>query len=641
MCGIVGIYNLKANNNHQGMLTEIKQMAEVLRHRGPDDEGYFIDRNIALGHLRLSIIDLTRAGHQPMFYDNRNLVIVFNGEVYNYLEIRDELRKKGYKFKSNTDTEVILASYKEWGTDCLRRFNGMWSFVIYDSREKIIFAARDRIGVKPFYYYFDKNKFLFASEIKAILVHPEVKSQPNDKIVWDYLVCGLVDHSENTFFEGVKELRPGHRLILKIQNSNLPSGIQIEQYWDLDPKAKTDYRNDKEYAQRFRELFIDSVKLRLRSDVPIGTCLSGGLDSSAIVCAVNDILKIDGLKQIGRWQKTFSSVYDDKLYSGCDEKKYIREVSRKTQAKSHYVYPSGGKLLREIKHIIWHHDYPFASTSIYAQWNVFRLARANKIKVMLDGQGADELLAGYHHFFGVYFLQLVRQFKLKKLFYETYKYKRTHDRSIYLILRDLFTNIVLKSVLGSRITQLIRNQQPEYQLFLRQWRNKYSSSVMIQPTDNIFKNTMLSSFKIGLASLLRYEDRDSMAFSIESRVPFLDYRLVEYVFSIADDQKIRNGQTKWIMREALKGILPETIRNRQDKIGFATPEKIWIQKELSEEMRKVFASEKFNSRGYFDSGKTSMMFEELLQGKNKNYQLFWRLYCLEIWFRIFIDKEKK
>jgi len=631
MCGITGIVNLDNNRINKKILLAMNQ---ALKHRGPDDEGFWIENNIGLAQRRLSILDLSPLGHQPMFYDRKNLVIVFNGEIYNYIEIRDKLLKLGYKFRSQTDTEVILAAYQEWGIECLKKFNGMWAFVLYDRRQNQIFAARDRMGVKPFYYFSDKNKFLFASEIKAILKHPEVKAKPNDKIVWDFLICGLVDHDEETFFSGVKELRPGHYLVLKIENWQL----KIKKYWDLNPEAKTIYQKDADYASRFRELFIDSVKLRLRSDVPLGTCLSGGLDSSSIVCVVNKFLKKEEkIAQIGRWQKTFSAVYDDKKYPGCDERQFIKEVVQKTQVRSYLVFPLATKLVREIRDVIYHQDYPFSSTSIYAQWNVFRLAKENGIKVMLDGQGADEQLAGYHPFFGIYWGQLMRNGQTWTLIKEAYNYSRSHQASFYQVLKDLLIDLVRKGAVGDFLARFVKNQWPEYNLFVSHWRNQYQSPPMIQPTDNVFKNALHSGFKIGLVSLLRYEDRNSMAFSIESRVPFLDYRLVEFIYSLPDNQKIRNGQTKWVMRQALKGILPEKIRNRQDKIGFATPEEIWMRGILGEEMKKVFASESFNQRGYFEPGKALEYFENYLKGKNSNYQLFWRLYCLEIWFRVFID----
>lgn len=609
-------------------------MTRALAHRGPDDEGIFIDQNIGLGHRRLSIIDLSLSGHQPMFYDNKNLAIVYNGEIYNYLEIRDELQKKGYQFKSQTDTEVILASYQEWGPNCLNKFNGMWALAIYDRKKKLIFCARDRLGVKPFYYFFDKNKFIFASEIKAILKHPEISAKQNDHIIWDYLVCGLVDHSEETFFQGIKELRGGHYLELKIENCKL----KINQYWDLDPKKRTDQKNDQYYIEQFKELFLDSVRLRLRSDVPIGTCLSGGLDSSAIVSAVNEFLKQDGkIDQIGQWQKTFSSVFDKKKYSGCDEREFINEMIKKTKVKSHLVFPDDKKLIQEIDKVIYHQDYPFGSTSIYAQWNVFRLAKQNKVKVMLDGQGSDELLAGYHPFFGIYFFKLLRNFQFFRFFSEIVSYSKKHQKPILTVFSELFLDSIKRGILGPTLSKRLKDKWQEYDLFLPNFRHKYKPFKLDVKTNDIFKRGLHNSLEIGLASLLRYEDRDSMAFSLESRVPFLDYRLVEFIYYLPDNQKIRNGETKWVLRQALKGILPEKVRKRQDKIGFATPEEIWMKEALGKDMQKVFSSEKFESRGYFQKGKTTEMFNKYLQGQIKDYHLFWRLYNLEKWFRIFID----
>lgn len=632
MCGICGIINTDKSAVRP---PDLKKMNDALSHRGPDDEGFWIEKNIGLAQRRLSILDLSPLGHQPMFYDN--LVIVFNGEIYNYVEIREELRQLGYRFRSGTDTEVILAAYKEWGTKCLDRFNGMWAFVIYDRKKNLIFAARDRMGVKPFYYFSDKDKFLFASEIKAILQYPGVKAKQNEKIVWDYLISGLADHSEETFFEEIYELRGGHFLTIDLGQFNPKP--KISKYWDLDPKKSSPDLSDYELQIKFRELFFDSVRLRLRSDVPIGTCLSGGLDSSAIVCVINDFLKQDSkIEQIGKWQKTFSAAYDDKKYKGCDERKFINEVIKKTKVKSHLVFPSGEKLVDEIKDVIYHQDYPFCSTSIYAQWNVFRLAKQNGVKVILDGQGSDELLAGYHPYFGIYFSELIREFNFPRLIYESIMYSRKHERKVWSVFRDLISGLARRGILGAVVSRFMQNKWPEYDVFRPEWKNKFKPHAFDRPSGDFLKDGLHNHLKYSITSLLRYEDRDSMAFGIESRVPFLDYRFVEFVYSLADNQKIRQGETKWIMREALKGVLPEKIRTRQDKIGFATPEEYWMKQALGKDMKKVFASEKFNSRGYFEKGKTSQYFEEVLAGKYSNYQLFWRLYNFEMWMRVFIDK---
>lgn len=631
MCGICGIINLDQKPVEAKIL---EAMNDSLSHRGPDDHGSWVKDGIGLAQRRLSILDLSPLGRQPMFYANKNLAIVFNGEIYNYIEVREELRKLGYKFRSETDTEVILAAYREWGTDCLGKFNGMWAFVMYDRRKKLIFAARDRMGVKPFYYLYDKKKFLFASEIKAILTHPEVKALPNEKIVWDYLISGLTDHSEQTFFKCIKELRGGYYLILRKKK------LEIRKYWDLDPAKKPGNLSDFELQAKFQELFFDSVRLRLRSDVPIGTCLSGGLDSSAIVCVINDFLKKEGkIVQIGQWQKTFSAAYDDKKYKGCDERKYIDEVIHKTKAKSYLVFPSGKKLVDEIEEVIYHQDYPFCSTSIYAQWNVFRLARQNGVKVMLDGQGSDELMAGYHPYFGIYFSELLKEFNMPRLIYEAMMCKRKHGKKfIAKILKDLFLGLARRGILGAVASRFMQNKWPEYDVFLPEWRNKFKSHTFDRPTGDFLKDASHNHLKYSITSLLRYEDRDSMAFGIESRVPFLDYRLVEFVYSLANNQKIRQGETKWIMRQSLKGVLPNKIRTRQDKIGFATPEEYWMKEELGKEMKKVFASERFQSRGFFQKGKATELFNRYLKGEIKNYQLFWRLYNYEMWMRVFIDK---
>lgn len=636
MCGIAGIINL---DKKRVELKTLQEMNNALIHRGPDDEGVFVEKNIGLGHRRLSIIDLSASGHQPMFYserqrstssayDNKNLVIVFNGEIYNYIEIKEELLKKGYKFKSQTDTEVILASYQEWGEKCLEKFNGMWAFAIWDKRKKLLFCARDRLGVKPFYYFQNRHKFVFASEIKAILVDPEIKAAPNEKIIWDYLISGLVEHTAETFFENIKELPGGHYLTINFKSQN--PNLKIKKYWDVSLTRKTVFQNNNDYAKHFKELFSDSVKLRLRSDVPIGSCLSGGLDSSLIVCQVNDLLESKNK------QHTFSACYNPEKYSGCDERPFVELVTQKTGAKSHYVFPSGKQLLKDIDDLVYHQDTPFASTSIYAQWNVFRLAKKHKTKVMLDGQGADELLAGYHGYFSVYFAKLAQEFKFFKLFSEVGFFINNHPRELQTQF-SILAKGAIRGYLGTFMSNILQKTSNEYDLFKSEFKNKYSHPVLKKVSNDIFQNALYNLLKISLSSLLKYEDRDSMAFSIESRVPFLDYRLVEYIFSLPAEQKIHHGQTKWVLRQAAKDILPEKIRTRQDKIGFATPEEIWIKENLREDMRRVFSSTSFNNRGFFVKDKTLEKFNDFLEGKNKNYHLFWRLYNLEKWFRIFID----
>lgn len=644
MCGISGIYNLQLKAKSEKLKAKslkskeetqkiLQKMSQTLSHRGPDDEGFFVDEKIALAHRRLSIIDLTKAGHQPMI--RGDLVIVFNGEIYNYIELKEELVAKKYKFQTQTDTEVILASYQEWGEKCLTHFNGMWAFAIYNTKTGNLFCARDRMGVKPFYYYADKGKFLFASEPKALLKHPSLKIEVDEQLVWDYLICGQLDHREETMFKGIKELRGGY--FLTIQNKK----IKIKNYWDLG-KIELLNVSDQEASEKFREIFTDSVKLRLRADVAIGTCLSGGLDSSAIVCSVNRQLKEKGVEQIGSTQKTFSAVYNAKKYPNCDERKFIREVTRETKTSANYVFPDGKSLAKDLKKLIYTQDFPFGSTSIYAQYSVFRLAKSKKVKVILDGQGADEILAGYHTFFPLYFKSLKRQQKYATLIKEIIGYNKLHSQNFWPVLQrlvlpvGLFKNFSQK--MGLNLKNAYYKAYYDYSVFNAAWRQKFTGLAFPKPNDDMFKDQSFVLARIqGMPSLLRYEDRNSMAFSIESRTPFLDYRLVEYVYNLRDDQKIRHGETKWIMRQALKGVLPEKIRTRQDKIGFATPEEIWFKKDLAPQMRQVFASKKFGSRTFWDQSRVMNSFDRFLAGEPIMYQLFWRIYNLELWLRRFID----
>lgn len=640
MCGIAGICNLKtgnANSVPEGKRKKeiIVKMTRTLIHRGPDDEGFYVDDTIALGHRRLSIIDLTQAGHQPMMSHDKNLVIVFNGEIYNYIEIREELCVKGYKFTTETDTEVILASYEEWGTKCLDHFNGMWAFVIYDRRKKTLFGSRDRLGVKPFFYNLNADYFVFASEIKAILTHPSVSKKTNDIVIWNYLTQGLLDYSEETFFQGIRELRGGHYFVLK------KNQLKIQKYWDLATLHNQRQKTDREYEKEFLKLFYDSIKLRLRADVPLGTCLSGGLDSSAIVMVTNEYLKKEGkLKQIGRMQKTFTSSYKDR-YSDCDERSYVKEVIQKTKATPFYIFPDGKNLACEVQKIIRHHDAPFSSTSIYAQWNVFRLAKSHRMKVMLDGQGADELLAGYLTFFPYLFAYLKKEKRFGALFQELVLYLKYHAGSS---LKNFFVTFwkfpAFKNLLTEKkfdLKSIYLGIYTDKSIFNHDWFIKYKKTNFKKISDPFLNHSYNLLINDGLPALLRYEDRNSMAFSIESRTPFLDYHLVEFVYGLPANFKIRNGQTKWIMRQALKGILPEKIRTRHNKLGFATPENSWLRGDLAQEMRKVFESYSFAQRPYFNAHQVNKKFEQFLHGEPVNNQHFWRIYCLELWLRQYFD----
>ena len=652
MCGIAGIYYF----NGIAKTEEIKKMTDSLRHRGPDDEGFLgvdFERrkvyplmgkesraegprvedleqpvNLMLGHRRLSIIDLSPAGHQPMGNEDGSLWIVHNGEIYNHLEIRMELERLGHAFRSKTDTEVILHAYETWGTDCLKRFNGMWAFAIVDFGKKQMFCSRDRAGEKPFYYVYDGKRFLFASEIKALLKLEGVGNEPNDRIIADYLFLGISDHTSETFFKGISQLRPGEYLL--IENNR----VMTQSYWDIEPKKKY-YDEEFEYVEHFYELFEDSIRLRLRSDVPIGSCLSGGLDSSSIVCLANRLMfNQEGTdrRRIGERQKTFSSCSEDPFH---DERRHIEVVIRSTGAEKNYIFPDPKDLIQEIERLTWHQEEPFGSTSFYAQWLVMGLAKAHGITVLLDGQGGDELLAGYLPSFFYLFRQDLKEAAFIRLIKEMVRLRKNHGEALRPFVQRMFTAMIpnwklplITKFRGEKLEWAEEGFQTRY----------FRTFPMKAPLENDLDNYLYQLFRVtALPRLLHCEDRNSMAFSLEARLPFLDHRLIEYVFSLPPEQKIRGGVTKVVLRHSMKGILPETVRNRMDKMGFATPMSLWLRKALREWILSLLESKAFAERGYFCVPKVKEIFMEHCSGKKDHSFTIWRWVNLELWFRAFID----
>jgi len=652
MCGIAGIYSLQETVAPR----IIQKMMNTLGHRGKDDEGYLAldfeedqpypltggrsktegpsieeftrPAHLLLGHCRLSIIDLSSAGHQPMSNEDGSLWIVYNGEIYNYLEVREELKTLRHSFRSGTDTEVILHAYEEWGTDCLTHFNGMWVFAIVDLREKRFFCSRDRAGVKPFYYIFDGAQFCFASEIKAFLQIGNFSIEPNEQIIADYLFSGLLDHTHETFFKNIYQLRPGEYLLFEDKK------LTIRSYWDIETN-EIHFSRDDDYAERFYELLKDSIRLRLRTDVPIGSCLSGGLDSSSIVCLANRLMfngqNIDP-KLVGERQKTFSSCFENPAY---DERKFIEIVIRRTGVEKNYVFPNPEDLFTDLKRLIWHQDEPFGSTSIYAQWRVMGLAKERGVIVLLDGQGGDELLAGYPPSFYFLFSQSLKRAEIWHLIKEIYRFRKNHQH-----LPNQFAIKILAAILPTWIKPLAHkwlkgSTEWAEEGFQEKYFRRFPRPVKF---DNDLNNYLYQIFRYTtLPGLLHYEDRNSMAFSIETRLPFLDYRLVEYLFSLPLDQKITGGMTKVVLRKAMKGILPEEVRNRGDKMGFVTPEDIWFRTILKNQIHEIIRSKSFAERGYFDVNKVKKAFDEHCKGKVNISSTIWRWVNLELWLRTFFD----
>ncbi len=616
MCGIAGIIAPNPIGNNKWQLAN---MMATIKHRGPDDEGIFMEDGVSLGFLRLSILDLSEAGHQPMLSPDERYVIIFNGEIFNYIELRQELAAKGHRFRSQTDTEVLLTAYLEWGPSMLHRLNGMWAFAIYDRAEKSLFCARDRHGVKPLYYCEDEDRILFASETPAILAAMDRKPTPDQQVLFNFLLFNRTDQTDRTFFSEIKRLDHGHYFKIK---TDRPDRVKPQKWYDLRKELKEPFRN----PQEFREMFSSSIGLRLRSDVPVGVCLSGGLDSSSIVSVLlNDYGKKD--------LHTFSAIYGKGNFG--DESAYI-DLYEGMLKNRHFIQPDEHTLMADIDAFVYAHGEPVPSTSPYAQFKVMELAKRH-VTVTLDGQGADEELAGYHYFFGFYFKDLLMQGKLGLLASEMTHYLRRH--------RDL---LGLKSLLFFMLPASMRRRAKAiekgylaadfYETHARE-NSAIADDLYGSPT---LQDALLNHFKYKLEHLLKWEDSNSMWFSIEARVPFLDYRLVERTLALPDELIINKGMTKHILREAMKGTLPEKIRVRRDKVGFGTPQDEWFRTPLFKKyILELIHSDSFAGRKLLNVKDVQSIYQKHLNRQGNYAKEIWKWIHLENWFRHFVDETGK
>ncbi len=553
MCGIAGIIQFKEAVE----LSQLKKMTDAIAHRGPDNDGHWIseDSAVGFGHRRLSIIDLSENGKQPMHYLDR-YTITFNGEIYNYIELRDELLTKGYRFTSNSDTEVLMALYDHKKEACLNDLDGMFAFAIWDNLDKLLFCARDRFGEKPFYYHYEKeNTFCFASEMKALWALG-VQKMPDEQMIKKYILTSeIVDEKDlsKTFYSSIFQLDASHYLIVKPNNE-----VIIKRYYSLENVKGNDIISVDEAAEKFLDLFKKSIQLRLRSDVPVGSSLSGGLDSSGIV------MLIDALKQDGIKQKTFSARFKD---FASDEGKYIEKVVNACKSvEAYYTWPGAEEMESELDKIIFHQEEPFASASIFAQYKVMQLAKEKNVTVLLDGQGADEQLAGYLPYYRSYLNQLFNSDH--KLYTKEYKAYTGNHGTVFPV-EDMTSKETVRMKLG-RVKQNIFGKD-------------------ISKGSDFLKKQLLHDMQMsGLKSLLRYADRNSMAHSREVRLPYLSHHLVEFVFSLPDSYKLNNGWTKFVQRKALESILPKEITWRIDKIGYEVPQnKLMDSLKIKEKVNKT------------------------------------------------------
>ena len=570
MCGIAGIYSVSPDNVSSDRL---KRMSDSLLHRGPDGEGYYFseDKRLGLAHRRLAIIDLSDAAQQPMKYLDR-YSITYNGEIYNYLELRTMLTKNGYSFKSSSDTEVLLALYDWKKEKCLDYLDGMFAFSIYDEKEKTLFCARDRFGEKPFFYsYGSGEKFVFASEMKALFA-AGVQKKINNHMLYNYIAWNYVNNPldlSETFFVGVKKLPAAHYLIV---NKNLK--IKIEKYWSIDCRIQNKKISFDEASEKVRELLIHSTSIRLRSDVEVGSCLSGGLDSSTIVSIIN--------KEKKTKQKTFSARFK---YFEKDEGKYIDILSKKTNIESHDVFISDDSLLQNIDKIFFHQEEPFLSSSIVAQHEVMKAAKENGVKVLLDGQGSDEIFGGYDYLAYAYFQELFSKDR-NKYKEEWGKFKQVNsfplNRKAKFYLQASLPNIYPKFEKLKSFRKPGNHSEINKDFYSEYSSDSFNAPIRSKPDFNYMLHE--SACGEAMEQILRYSDRNSMAHSVEVRLPFLSHHLTEFLFTLPSNIKMREGWPKHLLRKSFENILPAEIAWRKDKIGFETPQNKWMSNKKTTEL---------------------------------------------------------
>jgi asparagine synthase (glutamine-hydrolysing) len=624
MCGISGIYNTGGQSVD---LEVLRRMAARIGHRGPDAERFYIEGGLGLAHRHLRIIDLSDAAIQPMPNESGTLQLIFNGEVYNYLELRPPLEAKGHHFLSHSDSETILHAYEEWGVECLHRFNGMFAFALWDSPRKQLFIARDRLGVKPLYYRWDGTTLIFASEIKAILAHPHVRAEPHLAAISEYM-SAMYTTGDHTWFQGIKRLLPGHYLLVS------PEGLAVRQWWDV-PAHEDDpgERPKAYYVRRTRDLLEDSVRLRLRSDVPLGAHLSGGIDSSAVVALISRHLGASGERL-----RTFSGAFAEG--PAYDERRYINLVARKYDTQHNEILPTAGDLPRLMEQMLWHMDEPAAGPGILLQWFVCELTRRSGVTVINGGQGGDEAWGGYFGYLPAYLRTLQRQ-------------ARRHPHLLQQLSADLArlaargeTRRALLNALGTG-----RRGRLQATSILGAWAGpRFADDRRLMPDekDCSIPGTQHSSLSTPLAAaqyadlkwylpaLLQVEDRTSMAFSLESRAPLLDYRLIEHAASVPSALKMKDLTMKRVLRESVRDLLPPPIYARKDKMGMPTPTALWFRGELSHWVEQCLTE---NPSGLLAHGHVQQALHDHRTGIRDRSTDLWKMLNVEVWWKVFMSND--
>jgi asparagine synthase (glutamine-hydrolysing) len=605
----------------------LQRMCGVIEHRGPDDEGFYVEGGVALGMRRLSIIDLFK-GHQPISNEDGSVWIVFNGEIYNYREIRDELIGRGHIFQTGSDTEVIVHLYEDEGEACVEKLRGMFAFAIYDKREQKLFIARDRVGVKPLHYAVSGNRIVFGSEIKSLLQHPAVNREINLEAVSDFFSFGYVPDPHSAF-RGINKLMPGHTLTFK------DSRVTTRCYWDFEypEKRPEPARDENYYIERLRELISESVRLRLVSDVPLGAFLSGGIDSSTVVAMM--------AREMGRPVKTFSIGFTE---SSFDELDYARMAARHFNT-DHYEFVVTPDVCNIVEEIVWHHDEPFADVSSIPTYIVSKMAREH-VTVALSGDGGDELFAGYDRYLVdesrakfEHVPRFIRQGVMLPLSraLPRWAYGKNFLRNVALDADERYIDSISyfdeekkRGLLSSEFLRAISNRDSSEE-FMR----IYAAPASKERIDHLL---YLDSKTYLPGDIMTKVDRMSMAHSLEAREPLLDHKLIEFVAQIPASFKLRGSETKSILKRAVRGLIPDEIIDRK-KQGFGVPIKKWFKKDLREMLIDTLTGSRAQQRGYFNPGAVEAILDEHMRGRRDNSRHLWGLLTLELWHRQFIDRQ--
>ena len=632
MCGICG--KIHFNKTRKSDSTLLREMTSVLNHRGPDDSGIYTEGRVGLGHQRLSIIDLSAAGHQPMANEDNSIHIVFNGEIYNFEELRKDLEKKDHIFRSHTDTEVILHLYEEEGTNCVKHLRGMFAFAIWDSNRDMLFLSRDRAGKKPLVYTTVDNSLIFASEIKSLLKDPAVKPEVENEAMHHFLTYQYVP-GPLTIFKNIKKLPPAHSLILK--NGN----ITLERYWNLSYKKDPDCKSVESCCEKLMSVFTDAVKTRLRSDVPLGAFLSGGIDSSATVAVMS--------KLMNRPVKTFTIGFEESDYNELPYAKLVAE-KYKTEHTEFVVKPDAVKILPKL---VWHYDEPFADPSAIPTYYVSKLTREH-VTVALNGDGADESFAGYERYaanqLAAYYEKIPEAFRENII-------KKIANLFPYQENRWSITRRLKRFLNGVRDTKERRyiqwfcyfNNEMKNTLYTDSFKNNVSSFDSIDFTADLYSKSDAQSLIdktlfVDINSYLPYDllakmDIASMANSLEARSPFLDHKVMEFAASIPANFKLRGMQTKYILKKAFVPLLPKNILSRK-KMGFGVPLNKWFCHDLKQPAYDILLDKRTLERGYFKRNEVKKLLDEHVVLKEDNSYRIWALLWLELWHRMFIDKRE-